>query len=292
MPEADMSAVRARYRARSKNRQAARKLPVSGTAGAVLAFLWLERWTILRLSWCPVLLGTLAQRFAQRFAQDLAQDLAHDHAGWAGSGFLTIAAWAVVAVSLHRVILFGDRAPGTWLNIRFGKVEALFAILPAAYLITLLLTFIVLSALGLPTEFHVKGEPAMVLFLWIVMAVVFFLLARFCLVFPIAVMERRVDFALAWTLSRGNVWRMIGVWLVLTMLAYTVFGALDGLWFAALKLTPAAMTKEQFADSWLHLAVLDYPFSILLGALCVGILSFAYKALAGFAPDAVLTPKA
>ena len=257
MPETDMSAVRARYWARSQNRKtkAVRKLPVFGTAGAVLAFLWLERWTILRLSWCPMLLATLAERFAQ--------DLAQDQVGL--SKFLTIAAWAVIAVSLHRVILFGDRAPGTWLNIRFGKVEALFAILPAAYL----LIVVALSALGVPTEFHVKGGPAVVL--WIVMAVVIFLLARFCLVFPIAVMERRVDFALAWTLSHGNVWRMIGVWLVLTMLAYTAFGALDELLFAVLKLTPAAMTKEQFEDSWLRLLMLDYPFSILLGALCVGI---------------------
>jgi hypothetical protein len=253
--------------------QAVRKLPVFDTASTALAFLWLDRWTILRLSWFPMLLATLAER------------LAHDHAVWVGSKFLTIVAWAVIAVSLHRVILFADRAPDTWLNIRFGKVEALFAILPAAYL----LTFVTLPALGVPTEFHFKGGPAMVM--WIVMAVVIFLLARFCLVFPIAVMQRRVAFAQAWALSHGNVWRMIGVWLVLTMLAYTVFGALEELWFAALKLTPAAMTSEQFEQSLLRLAVLDYPFSIVLGALCVGILSFSYKALAGFAPDAVLTPK-
>ena len=65
MPETDMSAVRARYWARSQNRRKAhRKLPVFDTAAAVLAFLWLERWTILRLSWCPMLLATLAERFA------------------------------------------------------------------------------------------------------------------------------------------------------------------------------------------------------------------------------------
>ena len=147
-----------------------------------------------------------------------------------------------------------------------------------------------LSALGLPTEFHVKGGPAAVM--WIVMAVVFFLLARFCLVFPIAVMERRVDFAQAWALSRGNVWRMVGVWLVLTMLAYTFFGALEELCFAVQKLTPAAMTKEQFGNSWLHLLALDYPFSIVLGALCVGILSYSYKALTGLRPDEVVQPNA
>ena len=248
-------------------------MPVFDTVGAVLAFMWLDRWTILRLSWFPMLLATLAER------------LARDQVGIVSSEFLTVAAWAVIAVSLHRVVLFGARAPGTWLNIHFGKVEALFAILPAAYL----LTVVTLPALGVPMKFHFEGGPAVIM--WVVMAMVIFLLARFCLVFPIAVMERRLDFAQAFALSQGNVWRMLGVWIVITMLAYTLFGALEELWFAVLKLTPVAMTKEQFEESWLHLAVLDYPFSILLGALCVGILSFSYKALAGFARDAVLTPK-
>ena len=34
------------------------------------------------------------------------------------------------------------------------------------------------------------------------------------------------------------------------------------------------------------------PTSILIGALCVGILSYTYKSLAGFAPDATLKPMA
>ena len=62
--------------------------------------------------------------------------------------------------------------------------------------------------------------------------------------------------------------------------------------FTVQKYTPAAVSREQFDDSWLRLALLDYPFSIAFGALCVGILSFSYKALAGFGAEAVIKPAA
>ena len=47
----------------------------------------------------------------------------------------------------------------------------------------------------------------------------------------------------------------------------------------------------QFEGSLLQLFLLTYPTSIVIGALCVGILSFTYKALAGFPAEAVLKPK-
>jgi hypothetical protein len=268
-----MSAVRARYWARSQNRRAVRKVPVFDTASAIFVFAWRERGAILRLSWFPLLLSSLAWH------------LATDTGELIGARLVAIAAWAVVAAALHRLILFGDRAPNAWLNIRFGKVEALFAILPALCVATP----IALSALGIPTKLHLTGDPAVVAM--IVMAVVIFFLTRFSLVFPIAVIERRVNFAQAWALSHANVWRMIGLWLIVTMPALLVADAWESILLGLLKFTPAAMTKEQFDGSLLELAAVTYPMSIVLGALCVGILSFSYKALAGFARDAVLTPK-
>lgn len=249
-----------------------RKIPVFGTAAAAFAFLWRERWTIVRLSWFPMLLATLAERLAQ------------DQAGIVGSEFLTVAAWAVIAVSLHRVILFGDRAPGTVLNVRFGKVEALFVVAPLLYLAASLA-----FDAAVPNGLHFKGRPAMAM--WIVMAVVIFFLARFCLAFPIAVVERRIDFAQAWALTHGNVWRMIFLWLLVTIVAHAALGIVESLTVTLLRVTPAAMSKEQFEDSWLRLLALEYPFSIIIGALCVGILSLAYKALAGVAVDAAIGPR-
>ena len=110
------------------------------------------------------------------------------------------------------------------------------------------------------------------------MAVVIFFLGRFCLVFPIAVMERRFDFARAWALSHGNVWRMIAVWIVVTTPPSAIVAAL--VWLLLTGLT-----------SLLEFVLLTYPTSIVMGALCVGILSYTYKELAGFAPDAVLKSK-
>lgn len=253
-----------------------RKLPVFDTAGAIFVFAWRERRTILRLSWFPLLLASIAEY------------LAPDDATMIGVKLLTVATWAVIAVSLHRAILFGDRQPNTWLNIRFGKVEALFAIVPVIYLAVLA----TMSALGIPTEVHYKGNPAFVAM--IVMAIAIFFLARFCLIFPIAVVERRIDFAQAWALSHGNAWRMIGLWIVVTIPPFTVLGtwqsvlesAVRNKWFADL------FAPKGFEGSLFELAVVTYPFSIVIGALCVGILSFSYKALAGFPADAVLKPKA
>src|SRR6187431_90345 len=95
-----------------------RKFPVFETAAAAFLFAWYEFATIVRLSWFPLLVASLAGYFATQRAALIATWL------------LSIATWAVIAASLHRVILFGDRQPGTWLNLRFGKVEALFALPP------------------------------------------------------------------------------------------------------------------------------------------------------------------
>jgi len=250
-----------------------RKLPVFETAAAAFLFAWYEFATIVRLSWFPLLVASLAGYFATQRAALIATWL------------LSIATWAVIAASLHRVILFGDRQPGTWLNLRFGKVEALFALPPLLGVLLL----VVLEALGVPLEWHVTGGAALVG--WGVMAVVLFFLARFSLIFPIAVMERRFDFAQAWALSEGNVWRMIAVWLIVTMPAYAVVAALESLLLAVLKFVPGAPAAGQFEGSLLQLLVLTYPTSIVIGALCVAILSFTYKSLAGFPAEAVLKPK-
>lgn len=168
-----------------------RRLPVFDTAHDIFAFTWRVFATIVRLSWCPLLLASLAGYFATRTATVIP------------TVFLAIAAWAVVAPALHRVALFGDRQPGTFLNLRM-------------FCLSIVVT-----------------TPAFIV---------------------------------------ADTWQ----WLLLTVL----------------KVTPAAMTAEQFDGSLLELPALTWPISIVLGALCVGILSYSYKPLAGFAPDAEMKPVA
>jgi len=254
--------------------KAHRKLRVFDTVHDVYAFVFREFGTIVRLSWFPLLLAGLAGFYATQTAAVIA------------TNFLATAAWAVVAPALHRVILFGDRQPGTFLNLRFGKVEALFALPP----LLMSVTIIILDFLGVPLTWHFDGGAAIVM--WCVVSVIIFFLARTCLVFPIAVIERRFDFGQAWALSHGNVWRMIGVWIAAITPAVMVLAALQSSLLFVLKVTPWAMTAKQFDGSLLELFAITYPTSIVFGALCVGILSHSYKALAGFAPDATLKPMA
>ena len=249
-----------------------RKLRVFDTVHDVYAFIFRDFGTIVRLSWFPLLLSGLAAFYATKTATVIATE------------FFAVITWAIVAPSWHRLILSGDRQPGTFLNLRFGKVEALFA-LP---LVLLFLTILTLELLGVPLKWHVTGGAAMVV--WGIMAVMIFFSARFCLAFPIAVLERRVDFAQAWALSHGNVWRMIAVWIVVTTPAYALIAAVQWLLLTVLKVTPWTMMAKQFEGSLLEFFAITWPTSILIGALCVGILSYTYKALAGFAPDATLTP--
>jgi hypothetical protein len=253
-------------------RRSERKLPVRDTATEAYKFVWRERGTIVRLSWFPLLVAALAAFYAEHTVAVIAAKI------------LAIATSAVVAVALHRLILFGDHRPKAWLNLHFGKVEALFALLPFLFYATIVL----LDSLGVPLEWHLKGGPALVMIG--VMSIVIFFLARFCLIFPIAVVERRFDFGQAWALSHGNVWRMVGVWILVSIPLLMAFGIVQSLLLTMLKFTPAAMTAQQFDGSLLEAVVLTYPTSIVFGALCVGILSYTYKALAGFGSDAVLRP--
>jgi hypothetical protein len=92
--------------------------------------------------------------------------------------------------------------------------------------------------------------------------------------------------------------RMIAVWVLVTTPAYIVFDTLRSLLNWLLNLKPMIVAENAATPArgfdvvpLLHLLVLDYPMSIVLGALCVGILSYTYKALAGLPPDAVLNPK-
>src|SRR5262245_57166124 len=122
------------------------KVPVFETAGHAYRFLLNEAGTILRLSWFPLLVVTIVQYLAAR-AQFAAMRSAIETGGFKALSGLTTWHWqlpsaiatflgtAVVAVALHRVILFGQREPGRLIHLAFGKVELLFAALPVILLL-------------------------------------------------------------------------------------------------------------------------------------------------------------
>src|SRR5690349_427336 len=128
------------------SKRAWRKLPIFDTIGEAYLFVGREFATIIGVSWLPLAITAIATYFADEYVALL------------GAKILAVALSAIVAVALHRLILFGDRAPRTWfgvpwLNLRFGKVEALFALPP----FLLYGTLVTLGSLGVPLEWHVNG---------------------------------------------------------------------------------------------------------------------------------------
>ncbi len=109
---------------------------------------------------------------------------------------------------------------------------------------------------------------------------------------PIVVVEERVDFLRAWTLSRGNFWRIVAVMLAVTippLLVQTAAIAIiagPGI-FAPLPANPDIIgialqarvaLLERHIATMIGLALVLAPFSL---GLALGASSYAYRALAG-----------
>jgi hypothetical protein len=285
------------------------RLPVFATAGRAFQFLLHEAGTILRLSWFPLLFVAIIQYFMLR-SHFAAMRSALEAGGPAAlSGFSSMWQWqianavvtilgsAVVAVALHRVILLGDRKPGRYLYAAFGKVEMLFSLLP----IIVIVPFTVVAALvfGLSAAFVPRSLAALTVFLFVLAwSALIFVAIRLELILPITVLERRYDFTQAWSLTRGNFWRIVGLWLVVLIPVALVAGTISIVTspFGALVPTPKSATDlismyDAIESRLLIQSVFGYVWSIVGGALGVAVLSYTYKALSGVDPEAVWTPE-
>ena len=275
-------------------------LPVFAIAREVYAFLWRERGAILRLSWFPLLLVTVVAFFAVRAKIESYREIfssgdvakAAAAAGYSywdlTNDLVQIAGTAIVAVALHRVILFNDRQPGIFINFNFGKVEGLFVLLPVAFSAGVMLLATALGAL-----FEGVGPGAFGLAVFCLLAPAVFLIVRYALVFPIAVVERRYNFPAAWALSRGNFWRLVGLWLVVALPVLVFFFLIQGALMSGVSLSAGsaadmAAAIDRFESVLMQTLVLSFPASIIFGALGVGVLSYSYKALTGRRPDEVV----
>src|SRR5260221_10606987 len=133
-------------------------LPVFRTVGAAYRFLVRDFTTLVRLAWFPLLVLAVVQYFAAEAALDAVaagpggedQPIAtpYDLVQWV----VQIVVFAIVAVSLHRVILFGDRRPGQYIAFAFGRPEVLFMVLQV-------IAFAAYFVGGLATAIAFGGQP-------------------------------------------------------------------------------------------------------------------------------------
>ncbi|MFO1071204.1 MAG: hypothetical protein U1E17_00510 [Geminicoccaceae bacterium] len=178
---------------------------------------------------------------------------------------------AAIAVAWHRHILLGEplslrMAP---LNRRVARYFALTVLIAVAMSCLLLITIVVVGGggVGLEQPGNHAGAGLAVL---LVMVACLYLTQRLQLVFPAtAIGDRTIDFGRSWTLTRGNGWRLLGGFLLVTL---PVAAALLGL---ALLLAWAADATGSIA-----LTALSYLAAVanawLQAPLIASFLSFAY----------------
>lgn len=310
-------------------------LPVFATFRNAVKFVFANILTIVRLAWLPLLVLAAAQYFIQM--QIMRAQIAA--LGAAGPGIsldealsaaqsvaplsllltaLSILAVSIVAVALHRVILFDDRKPGTYILFSFGPAERTYALMAVLYafgvaaiflVIMWVATAILLPAAGSAGDLVIRmingtldpnalKDSALFGLVMALAAILVVIVVARLMVLPAAVVATgRLAVSESLALTRGNVWRIVGLWFV------TMFAILVALMIVASLFLPPViknawlpiMRDSGFAldaagmrsmlnwklDHLLELTALNYCVTILGTALGVGLVSYSYKALKG-----------
>ena len=301
-------------------------LPIFETVSRTFGFVIERRFfSLLRLIWLPVFLsvavGTapaLYQFAVMGFPPDPAKAVALNsdpifHALSIVNFVASLVLSAMIAISVHRMILVDDRQPGTYFYWRFTREEMLYILAWLGYLILVMLAIMLpfvahfyyisthetqkaLTAVTAFTQDPAKNAAVLknalsdprLIFVGILSATFALVaLARFGLVFPIIVAEGQLSFWRSWQLTRGNTLPLIGFWIVVVILTYVVVVLLVAVALAAMVGIFAAFAGGQTAGA-LGTILLAVPAAIsLVMYLVIGItmfiaaMSFSYKALAG-----------
>lgn len=257
-------------------------LPVFKTIGQVFGFVIERRFfTLLRIIWFPAILSVVSSLMEPLYVYVHMGILPHkvekqlvgfnvslnalDADPVLGTiqivdGFLQLVLGAIIAVSVHRIILKDDEQPGEFFYLRFTGEELRYVFCGILYSLLAAVAFMAPFAMHV---WWVVTKGASIPFQWSafenvdvtkslltgpaiipvgVLSVIFLLiaLARFGLTFPIIVAEERMSFLRSWELTRGNTLRLIGFWILTTVLAailifllIAVIGAaLAGMWLS------------------------------------------------------------
>lgn len=263
-------------------------LPVLATASAAYRFLAREIVTILRLSWLPMLLVTVIQNVATVVLIGQQNDASAAFASpsvWAGWGVRALVfalGTSMVAVALHRVILYGHRSAGRFAYLYLGQTELLFMLPPLA--VTAIFALLLLL-LNLPVWIFAVVFPATLALIY--------LIVRFSLIFPVTVVKGDYDFAEVRAITKGQFWRLFAVGLLVLLPVGMLYSFLQRLIaFGSFSVDPEAIAQVVIdTPTLVAMTVLQWLAKIVVAALGVAALSYSYKALTGRGADENLTPQ-
>jgi hypothetical protein len=271
-------------------------LPVYRTISTAYVFSIAEFDTIFRLVWSPLLVGAVASYFADLYDLGDSNVAGPPSLAAFGGWFLALAvqgiAWAIVAVAIHRLILFDDRRPGTFVLFSFGRAEFLFTMtLVIPFIIAVVVTLAVLIALVGTGVISSDRPPPAWLFVGplLTFVAVLYLVIRLFLIYPIIVVERRFDYRQSWRMSRGRFWRLFSVATLGVLPTAVVFGLVHQLLRHILLdfSSQAALLEStrRFLPYHTVFIFLTSPVTVTLG---VALICFSYKALKGIPEEAIL----
>ncbi len=272
------------------------KLPVGNVASQSLNFAWSNFGTLLRIGWFPLLASAIFSAVANF------PSLANDAAGTTVGGYAIVVLlagigatvlWAMFAVAVHRMILLDEPASDEWFYLRFTGQEIRYAIapfliglIPILVLIGVVVLFFGADVISVP-ESRADTPAIQLLGLFLGIALFVYVAVRLILVMPIIVAEGKIGIRRAWSISKGNFWRLIGAHLLMGMaiiIFVLVFGLLAafGVYIGSsvgFPIMPIGGGLPAIALTVLG-GIISYLFLAFFGTVAsLAVLSYSYKAL-------------
>jgi hypothetical protein len=296
-------------------------LPIVAVTGRALWFEIRNVFTLFRLTWLPlvVLIATewvIAYWLVwQAPPGTTAETLSDDGVVLLislGTALLEGLALSVVAVRVHRMILFNDNGPGEYFAFPFGRTELLYVLMGA---LTFMVVIVFVAAgiflaafLGVvPLDSEAANsnpgvKPALIVLLVIAYFVVLWLSLRLMVWPPAVVANNRLSLGEAWRLTRGKALAMLGLgifssFVIMVPIAFVAFSIMSSEGLAKIKAVadfkaalPFASLDEKLVIALAHpgrlpdlnAVLLELAANFVFTTYTVAILSYAYKALKGF----------
>ena len=176
--------------------------------------------------------------------------------------FAYMATYAIFAITCHRLILVPDQVPAyrLTLTIREAKFFGWYAAVTAICFLIGLAAWGVLF--NLPIVSDLLQLPGIILYSQVLILIpAFYVFVRLSLIFPATAVDAKWGLRKAWRMSRGNVWRMAAIVVVIP----GVFSAIGWL----ISREEAGLIEQVFTDLLFYAC-----FAVEVFAL-----SFAYKAV-------------
>jgi len=303
-------------------------LPIFGITGRSLWFVVANIFTLFRLCWLPLAM-LIATTYAMAYG--VASETPPVKTAANALMFATLTeiilngiVLSVVAVHVHRVILFNDRRPGVYFAFPFGRTELLYVVMGTLTYVALALligiiafTYYMLNNMAPrgaaliiaamveaaaptpPIDPWAIARIAAVYIVGVVLSLWFML--RLTVWPPAVVANNRLSLGEAWRLSKGNVLALLGLMIASTLAYLAVVFAFvmivgvvvatsenaDTAWIDAFNVDLVSKARLATEGKPVNPNAVLFEFFYLLTATAytVAILSFAYKALKGFDVD-------